>query len=327
YARAPRRLAMFVGHAALAFALVGGVAIARGWATERALTVGVVAGAFAALPDVDMAYALVGVAGAAGSDALALAGTFWSTGNVVHRAVTHSLVLAPAVALLAALRIGDRSRLRALSAVVATLLVALVAVGGGALAAFVTLLFVLGAVAIGAVVDRYAGLTAPEVFVTAFVGLATHPLGDLFTGEPPAMLYPVDAALVAERVTLAADPPLPLRAACGVELATVWAAVAVVCLATGLRPTTAVKRRATLGAGYAASVLLIPAPTLDLSYPFVFSVLGVGLLGILPRIRLVNRPRGATVEPPDWLTAALTGLSAITVAWLAYVVAYLLVGA
>jgi len=319
---------MFVGHAALAFALVGGVAIARGWTSERALTIGVVAAAFATLPDVDMVYAFVGIAGAAGSDALAIAGAFWSTGNIVHRAVTHSLVLALPVAVLAALRsVGATPRVRALSAAIATLLVAVIATVGGALAAVVMLLFVLGAVAIGAVVDRYVDLTSAEVFAAALVGLTTHPFGDLFTGEPPAMLYPVDVApvLVTERVVFATDPTLHLLAAFGVELATIWAAVAVVCLATGLRPTTAVSPRATLGAGYAASVLLIPAPTLDLSYPFVFSVLGVGLLGVLPRVRLV-RLRGPTVEPPDWLTAALTGLAAITVAWLAYVVAYVVVG-
>jgi len=318
---------MFIGHAALAFALVGGVAIARGWTTERTLAIAVVAGAFAALPDVDMVYALVGVASiGAGGDALALAGAFWSTGNVVHRAITHSLVLAPPVAALAALRLRNGTvGIRAVSALVATVLVVLIAAIGGALAAFVTLLFVVGAVAVGAVGDRYTDLAASEVFVAALVGLATHPFGDLFTGEPPAMLYPLDGALVTERVALAADPTLHLLAAFGIELATVWAAVAVAGLATGLRPTTAVGPRATLGAGYAASVLLIPAPTLDLSYPFVFSVLGVGLLGVLPRVRLV-RSRGPTVEPPDWLTAALTGLSAITVAWLAYTAAYVVVG-
>jgi len=213
---------MFVGHAALAFALVGGVAIARGWATERVLPVAAVAGAFAALPDIDMAYALVGVTGAVGSDALALAGALGSTGNVVHRAVTHSLVLAPPVALLAALRTegagGGHAHARPLSALVAVLLVASVGAVGGALAAFVTLLFVFGAVAIGAVVDRYAGLTGTEVFAAALVGLVSHPFGDLFTGEPPAMLYPVETALVTERVALAADPTLHLLAAFGVDV-------------------------------------------------------------------------------------------------------------
>jgi hypothetical protein len=273
-----------------------------------------------------MAYALVGLAGAAGSDALAVAGAFWSTGNVVHRAVTHSLVLAPPVAVLAALRVRGSAHTRALSVAIAVPLVALVAAMGGALAALITLLFVLGAVVVGTVAGRYAGLTAPQTLVAALAGFVTHPFGDLFTGEPPAMLYPLDATLVTERVALAVDPTLHLLAAFGVELAALWAAVVVVCIATGLRPTTAVSPRATLGAGYAASVLLIPAPTLDLSYPFVFSVLGVGLLGVLPRVRLVGDPRGPTVEPPDWLGAALTGLSAITLAWLAYAVAYVVVG-
>jgi len=316
---------MFVGHAALAFAIVGSVAVARGWATERALTLAVVAGAFAALPDVDMVYALVGVAGATGSDALAVAGAFWSTGNVVHRAVTHSLVLALPVALLAALRVVDTRAARTLSVALAVLLVALVAAVGGSLAALITLLFVLGAATVATVAGHYGEVSAPEALVAALVGLLSHPFGDLFTGEPPAMLYPLDAALVTERVALAADPTLHLLAAFGIELGTVWAAVAVVCLATGLRPAAAVSPRATLGAGYAASVLLIPAPTLDLSYPFVFSVLGVGLVGVLPRVRLVGDRRGPTVEPPDWFGAGLTGLSAITVAWLAYTVAYVIV--
>ncbi|MFB6194811.1 MAG: metal-dependent hydrolase [Haloplanus sp.] len=317
---------MFVGHAAIAFALVGGVAVRRGWDTERALAIGVLAGAFAALPDVDIAYAFVGVASAFGSDALVLANAFWATSTVVHRAVTHSLVLAPPVALLAAVRSVDSDAARALSAALAVSLIALAGVASGPLGAFVITLFVVGATAVGTLAGRHTGFTARQVCGAALVGLATHPFGDLFTGEPPAMLYPFDAALVTERVALAADPTLHLLAAFGVELATIWAAVTVVCLAAGLRPTAAVGRRATLGAGYAASVALIPAPTLDLSYPFVFSVLGVGLVGVLPRVRLIGRVDGPTVEPPDWLTAILTGLSAITVAWLAYTLTYVVIG-
>ena len=97
-----------------------------------------------------------------------------------------------------------------------------------------------------------------------------------------------------------------------------WAAVAVFSSLVGLRPS--VEPRATLGAGYAASVFLIPAPTLDLSYPFVFSVLAVGSLGILPRVRLRT---DSTLSVPDRTTALVTGLTAVTVAWLAYGVAYL----
>ncbi|WP_251344106.1 metal-dependent hydrolase [Haloplanus halophilus] len=315
---------MFVGHAAFAFAVVGGVAVWRGWTAERALTVGLLAGGFAALPDVDIAYALVGVAAAAGGDALTLATAFWSTGNLVHRAVTHSLVLAPAVALLAAL-VGTTRGGRFAAAALGALLVAVAWTASGPLGVVVTVPFVVGAALLGGVADA-VGLPAPKVFAVGLVGLVSHPFGDLFTGDPPAMGYPLDATLVAERVALAADPTLHLLAAFGAELATIWAAVLVVGAATGLRARTAVAPRATLGAGYAASVLLVPAPTLDLSYPFVFSVLGVGLVGALPRVRVVGTPDGPTVEPPDWLAACLTGLSAITVAWLAYAVAYVIVG-
>jgi membrane-bound metal-dependent hydrolase YbcI (DUF457 family) len=317
---------MFVGHAAVAVALVGGVAVARGRTAERALAVGLLAGAFAALPDVDMMYALVGVASAAGGDALTLATAFWSTGNLVHRAVTHSLVLAPVVALVAALA-GPARRLTRLAAIaIGAGVVALAWAVSGPLGVVVTVPFILGATALGVFARRYADHSPPTVFVVGLAGLATHPFGDLFTGEPPAMFYPFDPTLVAERLVLAADPTLHLLAAFGIELVTIWAAVAVVGAATGLRPRTAVAPRAGLGAGYAATVLLIPAPTLDLSYPFVFSVLGVGLVGLLPTVRVVGTSGGPTVEPPDWLPAVLTGLSAITVAWLAYAVAYVVVG-
>jgi len=319
---------MFVGHAAVAFALVAGVAVRRGWTAERALAVGLLAGAFAALPDVDIAYALVGLAAAASGDALTLASAFWSTGNLVHRAVTHSLVLAPPVALVGALAGPARQDTRLAAGVVALAagVVALAWSVSGPLGAVVTVPFVLGAMVLGVLARRYTDHAPTTVFAVGLVGLVTHPFGDLVTGEPPAMLYPLDATLVAERLVLAADPTLHLLAAFGVELATVWAAVAVVGAATGLRPRTVVSRRASLGAGYAATVLLIPAPTLDLSYPFVFSVLGVGLVGALPRVRLVGTADGPTVEPPDWVVAGLTGLSAITVAWLAYTVAYVVVG-
>jgi hypothetical protein len=324
---------MFVGHAAAAFALVAGGATGRGWPARRALVAGALAAAFATLPDVDMAYALVGLVGAGvgvgagtlGGDALTLASAFWSTGNVVHRAVTHSLILVPAVATMAALWTGGRTT-RRLSAAVALFVVVVAGAASGALGALVTVLFVLGAVAVAEVAATAAAVDARTVFGAALVGLGSHPFGDLFTGEPPAMLYPLDTALVTDRVVLAADPTLHLLGAFGVELGTVWAAVVVVALATGLRPAAAVGPRATLGAGYAASVLLVPAPTLDLSYPFVLSVLGVGLLGVLPRIRIVDGGDGPVVRLPDWIAAALTGLSAVTVAWAAYAVAYVVVG-
>ena len=78
--------------------------------------------------------------------------------------------------------------------------------------------------------------------------------------------------------------------------------------------------RPVVGAGYAAAALLIPAPTLDLSYPFVFSVLAVGTVGVVPRFRLPRQ-----LELPDAADAVVTGLAAVTVAAVAYTLAYLAV--
>ncbi len=129
---------MFVGHALFAFALVATVAAWRGWASSRALVVGAVAGAFAAVPDVDMAYALVGLVGAHGGP-LALASSFWSAGSVVHRTVTHSVVVAPVVAVAVGLwvasgrRDGRHRSVAAGSLLALTGLVAVAAVESGVL--------------------------------------------------------------------------------------------------------------------------------------------------------------------------------------------------
>jgi membrane-bound metal-dependent hydrolase YbcI (DUF457 family) len=329
---------VFVGHALLAFAIAASAAAFTGWSRERALQLGVLAGLFAAAPDVDMAYALVGVATASVSDALALAGAFWQTGNLVHRAVTHSLVVAPVVALSVGLvSYGTRASSRTssprgrLSTVLGVLVSAtLVAVAGaksGLLGAVVMGLFCTVSLAIGILATRRVDFDARTVAAAALFGIASHPFGDLVTGEPPAMLYPLDVTVVAERVALHADPTVHLLSAFGLELATVWAAALVGLWLTGQSLRAFVDPRAALGVGYAASLLVIPAPTLDLSYPFVFTVLAVGVVGATPRFRrplASRRLLRPTVELPGRWSAAATGLAAVSLGWVAYSAAYLL---
>ncbi|WP_435063941.1 metal-dependent hydrolase [Halobaculum sp. EA56] len=327
---------MFVGHALAAFALVAVVTRRLGERPARALTFGVVAGLFAASPDVDIGYALVGVASglSAGAGALGLAESFWSTGNVVHRSVTHSLVVAPVVALAAAAWVDGRASARAVALALVAGLVAVTATVSGALGAFVTVAFVATALALAEGIRRRTDLTPRATFALALAGLVSHPFGDLFTGEPPAFLYPLSTDVVTARVALSADPTLHLLGAFALELATVWAAALVwsrLRAERDGRPTGRfdLQRRvdplAIAGAGYAAGAFLIPAPTLDLSYPFVFSVLAVGAVGVAP-VRI--RRRGRAALSPEFVRpgverALFTGLTAVTVAWLAYLLAYL----
>ncbi|WP_123537043.1 metal-dependent hydrolase [Halosimplex salinum] len=306
---------MFVGHACLAFAVAALGAHRLGWSRGAALRVAVLAGAFATLPDVDVVYGVAGLlAPAAGSGPIPVE-SFWDAGNRVHRGVTHALPVAAVVTAAVALAARSNAVPRLAGAGLLAALVVLVTALSGALAGAVTVVFVLGAAALVAVARR-RGVSPRVLGLAAFVGLFTHPFGDLFTGEPPAFLYPFDLTLVAERVVLSADPTFHLLGAFGFELATVWLALAAYFWISGDRPHAHVDRRAVLGVAYAGAALALPAPTLDVSYHFVFSVLAVGFVGATP-------PPLARIR--TWRTA-VTGLTAVSLAAVAYAMVYLLVG-
>lgn len=333
---------MFLGHGLLAFALAAAIGAACGWSRERTLAFGLVAGAFGLAPDVDILYAPVGVLGAA-----TLSGAvegFWSTGNLIHRAVTHSLVVAPVAALAAALYRHGRTTGSHVATVAALgLFVPLAAAAGirsGYLAVVVVAALAVACLAIAAGAERI-GVGPRAVGAAALVGLVSHPFGDLFTGEPPALFYPLDVSVFAERVALSADPTLHLLGAMGVELATFWLAVLVYLGVSGGRLREYVDTRATLGLGYAAAAFVVPAPTLDVSYQFVFSVLGLGVVSATPLPRRLSRTKLSLPAPVrgvsgshhlpilrpqfsvDPFRAAVTGLAAATLAALAYTAVYL----
>jgi membrane-bound metal-dependent hydrolase YbcI (DUF457 family) len=312
---------MFVGHGLVVFALAAAVAYWAGWSRERALLVGLLAGAFGLAPDVDMVYAPLGLLGASGPfDAAA---GFWATGNQVHRAVTHSLVVGSvlAVAVGAWATSTRAARSAALVAVGGVTVVA--AVVSGLIAAGILLVF--SAVSLGlAVVGRRRGLRPRTVGATAALGLLAHPFGDLLTGEPPAFLYPFDVTLVAARPELFGDATLNLLAPLYLELATAWLAVVVYLWVDGRDLRTYLSGRASLGVGFAGAAFLLPAPTLDVSYHFVFSLLAVGgaLAAPLPLVE-VRSPSDLRDHPRR---AVVTGLTAVTLATAGYTLAYLSVG-
>ena len=314
---------MFIGHGLLAFAVVTGLASIAGWNAERALAVGLLAGAFGLAPDVDILYAPVGLLGV---DGLVEAETaFWAAGNAVHRGVTHSLLVGGAAAAAAGLWAAGTRPARALAAAIAAGIIA-VGAGDGLLAAVIMAAFVATVFAIGSVGTRRA-IAARHVGAAAAVGLLSHPFGDLFTGGPPAFLYPLDVTLVATRVVLHPDPTVHLLAAFGLEVATMWAAAVVYLHATDRRMVDYVSPHATLGLAFAGAALLLPPPSLDAPYRFVFGALGVGAvsgIGTHPR----NWRRLLTTDPDGRpltaLGATLTALAALTAALVGYGALYLM---
>ena len=313
---------MFVGHGLLAFAIVAGLASIAGWDAERALTVGLVAGAFGLAPDVDILYAPVGLLGV---DGLIEAETaFWAAGNVVHRAVTHSLLVGAAAAVGAGLWAARTRTLRALAGVVGAGLVVVAALDA-LLTALVMAAFVVAVFGIATAGVRY-DVGAAGVGAAAAVGLLSNPFGDLFTGDPPDLLYPLNATLVAERVVLHPDPTLHLIAVFGLEIATMWAAAAVYLHLTDRRMAAHVRPHATLGLAFAGAALLLPPPSLDAPYRFIFGALGVGTVsGVGTHARswrrlLMTDPDG---RPLTALGAALTALAALTAALVGYGALYM----
>lgn len=319
---------MMVGHAMVAFAISAVVAARLGYDRRATLAVGVVAGLFATLPDVDMLYALFGVLqwlvsatpASVGTGVWDVTGAFWSSSTVVHRAVTHSLVVAVPAALAFTWAAADRvHRIGATLSLSALVVVSYLV--SGPLGASVMLVFALGGVALSRAVAERTDLPARARFAAALFGLASHPFGDLFTGTPPEFLYPFRAELLSGRIALLADPTLNLVGVFALELATICLALAVYCRLTDRDVRRYVHARSTLGVAYAIAAVILPAPTLDVSYHFVFTVLAVGLVGVTPRTRPVHRP---TVDADAALAAALTAGAAIALAIAAYTVAYLL---
>lgn len=326
---------MFVGHALLAFALAALVAQRRGWARHRVVALGIVAGAFAAIPDVDVVYAIFAMDPAhlvAGSTVRP--GAFWGAVDGVHRSMTHSLAVAavagPAFGLWARRQTPDGSRLvaRTLSLGVLGALVAVAAAIEGPAGGAVMATFAAAGLGVATLARRHADLSPPVVGVAATAGLASHPWGDFLTGQPPALLYPLDADLATERIVLAGDPTLHLLATFALELAVVALAVAMAARLAGRSPRGLVDRRAGLGAGYGAIALVLAPPTIHVAYPFVLSILAVGVVCGLSRPPVAlreawHRLRG---DPSRTLGTVATGLAGVAVALGSYAAVYLIAG-
>ena len=306
---------MFVGHGTLTFAFVVFIATVCGVSRERALALGVTAGLFAFVPDADMVYALAGLLHVQEASAFAAANAFWATSTAVHRSITHSLVIAIPMAIGVALLSATQYYLKAVSVGVFAALVGIVFVKSGSLGILVTVAFILAGTVVMYVAQTHLGLGARDIGIVAIVGIASHPFGDLLTGEPPAFLYPFEATVVETRPALFVDGTLNLLTAFGFELIAIWAGVLVYLSLTDRRFHTHLAPQAAIGGAYALTAFVIQPPTFEASYQFVFTVLAVGSLGVHPR-SVIDRSH------QDAVTMIVTGLSAVTVAGLGYTIGY-----
>ena len=305
---------MFIGHGLLAFALVAFLGSRLGLPARRALAFGAVAGLFATIPDIDILYGPIGLLGGVSGLGDAV-DTFWATGNTVHRGPTHSLIIGALTAAGFALAGRDHWPARLLAGGVLTAIVALTGVTSGTLDASIVAVVLIAGLGV-VVAARRLAIPARSIGILALVGLLSHPFGDVLTGSPPDFFYPLNVVVLTERVSLHADATIHLLASFAVELGIIWCAVLVYFHLTERPVRPEIDPLAGLGAAYGAAVLVLPAPTVDAASPFVFSVLALGLVGVVPTRKSLR---------PEVYRAVLTGLTAVTLALVAYTATYLLV--
>lgn len=274
---------MFIGHALLAFALATLFADWRGWPARRALALGLVAGSFAAIPDVDMIYTAVALdVGRLNAETLTQPSVFWDASRAVHRSITHSLLIAlaagPAFGAWAAGTSTSRRWLavRGIASVFLASLVWAAWLYSGLAGAIVVGTFVAAGLVLARLARTRTGLSGSTVALVATAGLLSHPWGDLVTGDPPRLLYPLDVQVVEQTVLLHADPTIHLLGAFALELSVIWLAAVAVARVADLSPTVLFDPRAAVGVVYGVAAIVLVPPTLDVSYHFVFTILGVG---------------------------------------------------
>ena len=319
---------MFVGHALLAFALATLFADWRGWPARQALALGLVAGAFAAIPDVDMIYTAVALdVSRLSAETLTRPGVFWDASRAVHRSITHSLLVAlaagPAFGAWAAGASTSR-RWLAVRTVASLLLASLVWAAwtySGFAGAIVVGTFVAVGLALARLTRTRTDLSGMTVAIAATAGLLSHPWGDLVTGDPPRLLYPLDVQVFEQTVLLHADPTIHLLGAFALELGVIWLATIAVARVANRSPLALLDRRAGVGIAYGVTAIVLVPPTLDVSYHFVFTILGVGaatgalamfpgsLSGLVGRLRRQghNLSIGGLDGPRCWLRLSWRG--------------------
>jgi len=348
---------MFVGHEFLAFAVAGWGALRFGCDERTALHAGAVAAVAALLPDLDVVYAVATYVVAVGGGTPLGWEPFWGVANATHRVVTHTLPTGGVATLWfgAAVAVarwrraaGDRARpdprwvataaLAGTALLGAALLLSEFRVAVSPSATVVAAGFLACVAVAGWLLAARADLSTAGVTAAAGVGFLSHPFGDVFLAAPPPLLSPFASVTRAGRVSLAADPTLDILGVLFVELAAVWAGLAVFSRGAGSRVghtdrlRDALDRRAGVGIAYAPAAVILPRPTIVDAH-----VLGAT---IVPFAALVGvwvgygsfRRRGATAHAGAAIrrfgpvyVGVVAGVTALTLAAIAYTTVYVVV--
>lgn len=266
---------MIAGHAALSFLVASLAAYYIGKNPDQCIKIGIFAGVFAVLPDLDIVFAAGEVLKVFTSGLGGFIESFWDVSGSFHRGVTHSVITLFFSTVFFVFYRDRKNKLR-----LAAITVFFSSVYGlfyaGAEAAVVLAVFMTSGMKLSSYSVRF--LSRKEFMLSATSGLMIHPFGDIFTGTPPDFLFPLNFTLIESRVVLNQDPVLNLLSILLLELLLVFLAVlsAIFLREDGIRGH--MSYSPLVGLLYAPLYFVLPEPTLSSPYIFVFVAVGLGLL-------------------------------------------------
>lgn len=308
---------MIAGHVSLAFVIAALLAYRWGVEARRCLTLGVFAAAFTLLPDVDIIFAWKEIAVILTSGLSGFVDSFWAASGEFHRGATHTLLAL--ILSFAGFYTYYKKNINSLAFGIVSASAVYGLAAGGLMGSMVMAVF--AALGLKLTDISRERIEAREFLLVAGTGLLTHPFGDVFTGNPPDFLFPLDMVLLESRVVLNADPVLNLLSVFLLEIFLLLAAVLVTVEISDEELFSLASPLALLGLLYMPFYYVIPEPTLSVSYHFVFSSVGLAIAGTIV-LYIRESERGLT-DLEDIISLGLNMVLTLLLAVASYLIAYL----
>lgn len=262
---------MFVGHFFLAFVLAAGFFQWKGESKTDSLMLGLFAGFFAVLPDLDIIYAFKTFIQFALAPEFMEA--FWENSQVIHRGISHSLVTGFIAATLFSLGYEKNSLIGNIFSSIFLGVFAFIV--SGWIGAFVMALYGIVGGFLSSKAEEY--ISRKKLYGVSLLGLLTHPFGDLFTGSPPQLLYPLKLELIPSRLAIFAEPTLNLVTLVIIELVLVASGLYLINLLKDIK--FQIKNPSiTTAITYALTALVISPPSIQNPYIYLVTLFSFSLL-------------------------------------------------
>lgn len=285
---------MIIGHGPLAFALVAALLlVTTNFSNKKILYLATIAGIASILPDIDVLFPLISLLSVDTLSITALTDQFWTVSGERHRLATHSLIVFGTAIILAFTQLYFKPTYQKYTIAISTITIFLVP-----LTLPVQLLLTITILTVYTLHNYQPQTTQTHETALAFAfGAFIHPFGDMFTGTPPAFLYPFTDIINLSRWTLA-DPTLHFTLIFTLEIGSLIAALYLIAhlteidilTYTDVRP----KPHHTLISTLALIIVLFAigtntTPTVDSATPFVLPLVGTLSLAATPTLLYKRR--------------------------------------